>query len=119
VYRADPDYYNKDVKKLKLMVRKGYNRRNSWQPAVSRGTEATIKAIAISQTKCAGDIFEDCIKNEGNCWTEFYKYVKRRKSNRKNIPAIKVISGRLFTDSIENANKNKRSGPYPQANYAD
>jgi hypothetical protein len=32
--------------------------------AVSRGTEVTIKAVAISQTKCAGDIFKDCIKNE-------------------------------------------------------
>jgi hypothetical protein len=30
--------------------------------AISRGTEATIKAVAISKTKCAGDVFEDCIK---------------------------------------------------------
>jgi hypothetical protein len=30
--------------------------------AISRGTEATIKAVAISQTKDAGDIFEDYIK---------------------------------------------------------
>jgi hypothetical protein len=50
------------VKKLKVKVRKAYNRIKSGQPAVSRGTEATIKAVAISQTKCAGDIFEDCIK---------------------------------------------------------
>jgi hypothetical protein len=28
-------------------------------------------------------------------------YVKRRKGNRENIPAIKDISGRLVTDSIE------------------
>jgi oligoribonuclease NrnB/cAMP/cGMP phosphodiesterase (DHH superfamily) len=93
------------VKKFKVKVRKAYNRIKSGQPTISRGTEATIKAVAIGQTKCAGDIFEDCIKkNEGNCWTEFYKYVKRRKGNRENIPAIKDISGRLVTDSIEKAN---------------
>jgi hypothetical protein len=44
------------------------------------------------------------LKNEGNCWTEFYKCVKRRKGNRENIPAIKDVSGRLVSDSIEKAN---------------
>jgi hypothetical protein len=53
----------------------------------------TIKAVVISQTKGAGDIFEECIKNESNRWTEFYKYVKTRKSNRENIPTIKDVSG--------------------------
>jgi hypothetical protein len=32
---------------------------------------------------------------------EFYMYVKRRKGNRENIPAIKDVSGRLVTDPIE------------------
>jgi hypothetical protein len=41
---------------------------------------------------------------QGKCWTEFYKYVKRRKGNRENIPAIKDGNGRLITDSIEDAN---------------
>jgi hypothetical protein len=36
--------------------------------------------------------------------TEFYKYVKIRESNMENIPAIKDVSGRLVTDSIEKAN---------------
>jgi hypothetical protein len=44
------------------------------------------------------------LKNEGDCWTEFYKYVKRRKGNKENIPAIKDVSGQLVTDSIEKAN---------------
>jgi hypothetical protein len=44
------------------------------------------------------------LKNEGNCWTEFYKYVKRRKGNKEKIPAIKDVNGRLVTDSIEKAN---------------
>jgi hypothetical protein len=39
------------VKKLKVKVRKAYNRIKSGQPAISRGTEATIKAAATGQTK--------------------------------------------------------------------
>jgi len=35
----------------------------------------------------------------------FYKYVKRRKENRENIPAIKDCNGRIITDAIEKANK--------------
>jgi hypothetical protein len=72
--------------------------------AISIGTLAIIKTVSVSQTKCAGDIFEDCIKNEGNCWTEFCKCVKIRKGNRENIPAMKDVSGRLVTDSLEKAN---------------
>jgi hypothetical protein len=34
----------------------------------------------------------------------FYKYAKKRKGNRKIIPAIKDGNGRLTTDSIEKAN---------------
>jgi hypothetical protein len=44
------------------------------------------------------------LKNEGKCWVEFYKYVKRRKGNREIIPAIKDGNGRLITDSTEKAN---------------
>ena len=39
-----------------------------------------------------------------NCWSDFYKYVKRRKGNKENIPAIKDCNGRIFTDAIEKAN---------------
>ena len=38
------------------------------------------------------------------CWSDFYKYVKRRKGNRENIPAIKDCNGRIITDAIEKAN---------------
>ena len=36
--------------------------------------------------------------------SEFYKYVKRRKGKRENIPAIKDPYGRIITDSIDKAN---------------
>jgi len=44
------------------------------------------------------------LSKEGKCWSEFYKYVKRRKGNRENIPTIKDCNGRIITDSIEKAN---------------
>jgi hypothetical protein len=41
---------------------------------------------------------------KGKCWTQFYKYVKRRKVNRENISAITDCNGRPIADSIEKAN---------------
>jgi hypothetical protein len=60
-----------------------------------------MKAVVISQTKCTRDILKDCTKNEGKCWTEFYKYEKRRRGNKENIPAIEDVNGRLVTDPTE------------------
>jgi hypothetical protein len=48
--------------------------------------------------------FRSVLQSEGKCWTEFCKYVKRRKGNREKIPAIKDCNGRPITDSIEKAN---------------
>jgi hypothetical protein len=72
--------------------------------AVTRGTETTIEAVALGQINAQETFLRSILKNEGKCWTEFYKYVKRRKVNRENIPAIKDGNGRLSTDSIEQAN---------------
>jgi hypothetical protein len=47
------------------------------------------------------------LSKEGKCWSEFYKYVKRRKGNKENIPAIKDCNGRIITDSTEKANSLK------------
>ena len=44
------------------------------------------------------------LSRESKRWSEFYKYVKRRKGNRENIPAIKDPYGRIITDSIDKAN---------------
>jgi hypothetical protein len=44
------------------------------------------------------------LKNEGKCWTLFYKYVKRHKGNREGIAVIKDGNGHLIIDSLEKAN---------------
>jgi hypothetical protein len=59
-------------------------------------------AVAICQ-KITGDTFKVCTKNEGKCWTDFCKYVKRSKGNRVNISAIKDGNGWLITDSTVKA----------------
>jgi len=49
-------------------------------------------------------IFTSILNNEAKCWPEFYKYVKRRKGYRENIPAIKDCNGWPIIDLIEKAN---------------
>jgi len=44
------------------------------------------------------------LRNEDNCWSEFYKYVKRRKGNRENIPSNKDHNGTIITDTTEKCN---------------
>ena len=59
----------------------------------------------LADKKSAKQAFlKSILSKEGKCWSEFYKYVKRRKQNRENIPAIKDCNGRIITDSIEKAN---------------
>jgi len=43
------------------------------------------------------------LQNEGNSWTGFYRYVKRRKGNRENTPKIRDCNGGHITDNVEKA----------------
>jgi len=44
------------------------------------------------------------LRNEGNCWSEVYKHVKRRKGNREIISAMKDHNGTIITNCTEKAN---------------
>ena len=44
------------------------------------------------------------LSKERKCWSDFYKYVKRRKGNKENIPTIKDCNGWINTDAIEKVN---------------
>ena len=44
------------------------------------------------------------LQNEGKSWSEFYRFVNRRKGNRENIPAIKDCNGGLITNPLDKAN---------------
>jgi hypothetical protein len=44
------------------------------------------------------------LQNEAKSWSEFYRFVNRRKGNRENIPTIKDCKGGLITDPVDKAN---------------
>ena len=43
------------------------------------------------------------LSKEVECCSVLYKYVKKRKGNKENIPSIKDRNGRIITDAIEKA----------------
>jgi hypothetical protein len=61
----------------------------------------------VAKKKAQETFLRAVLQNEGSCWTEFYKYVKRRKGNRETIPAIKDRNGKLITAPLEKANSLK------------
>jgi hypothetical protein len=97
---SDPEYYNKEIKRLKVKVRKMYNKRKFGQ-LYRRELKRLSKELLVVKKKAPGTFLRSVLQNEGRCWTEFYKYVKRRKGNRENIRAIKDHNSKLITDPLE------------------
>ena len=60
---------------------------------------------SLSEKKQAQETYlKSILSKEGRCWSDFYKYVKRRKGSRESIPAIKDRNGRIITDPTGKAN---------------
>jgi hypothetical protein len=99
---SDPEYYNKEIKRPTPKVRKAYNRIKLGVHYVEELKQISKQLIAAK--KSAQEAFlKSVLSKEGKCWSEFYKYVKSRKGNEENIPAIKDSNGRIITDSIKKA----------------
>jgi hypothetical protein len=61
--------------------------------------------LAAKKKKTAQETFSRSIlSKEGKCWPELYRYVKRQKGYKKNIPASKDCNGWLITDPLQKAN---------------
>ena len=60
--------------------------------------------MLAAKKKAQEAFFRSILKNEGKCWPEFYKYVKRRKGSKENIAAIKDCNGQPIIDPIDKAN---------------
>jgi len=61
-----------------------------------------ISEQLLAGKKSAQEAFlKSILSKEGKCWSDFNKYVKRRKGNKENIPAIKSCNGRIITDVTE------------------
>ena len=61
------------------------------------------KQLLAAKKEAQEAFLKSILNKEGKCWSNFYKYVKRREGNRDNIPAIKDGDGRNFTDPTEKA----------------
>jgi hypothetical protein len=89
---SDPEYYNKDIKRLKAKVIKAYNSRIlgvQYMEILKNLSKQLLAAKKESQEA----VLKTILNKECKCWSDFYKYVKRRKRNIDHIPAIKDGDG--------------------------
>jgi hypothetical protein len=86
------------VQWLKVRVRRAYNRRKLGEHFQADMKRLSGQLLIVSPHPKKNTTQEtylwSVLQNKGNCWTEFYDYVKRQKVNRENIPAIKECNGR-------------------------
>jgi hypothetical protein len=99
----DPEYYNREVKRLKVKVRKAYNR-SKYRQNHQAELKQLSKELLLAKKKAQEAFLRSVLQNADRCWTEFYKYVKRRRGNRENILAVKDSNGKLVTEPVEKAN---------------
>jgi hypothetical protein len=80
----DPEYYNKEVQRLKVKVRRAYNRRK-----LGERYKAELKMLSkklLAAKRSAQEIFlSSGLQNESSSWLEFYKYVNRRRGRDPNM----------------------------------
>ena len=62
------------------------------------------KELLADKRTAQKNLLWSVLRNEGNSWSEFYMYVKRRKGNQESIPAIKDHGGTIIKDTTEKAN---------------
>jgi len=85
---SEPEYYNKEIKRLKSKVRKAYNIRKLGVHYIEELNQLSRQLLAAK--KSAQEVFlKSILSKEGKCWPELFKYGKRGQGNRENIPAIK------------------------------
>jgi hypothetical protein len=92
---SDPEYYNREVKRLKIKVRRAYNRGKlveHYQAELKRLPKKLLNAKRNAQEKFLSSV----LQNEAKSWSEFYGFVNRRKGNRENNPKIKDCNGGLY-----------------------
>ena len=99
----DPEYYNKEVRRLKVKVRRAYSKRklgDHYQEELRKLSKKLLTAKREAQETFLSSILQD----EGKFWSEFYKFVNTRKGNRESIPSIKDCKGGHITDPVVKAN---------------
>jgi len=56
-------------------------------------TQPLSKQLLAAKKSAQEAFLKSILSKEGKCWSDFYKYVKRCKGNRENIPTIKDCNG--------------------------
>jgi hypothetical protein len=101
VERIVPLYHKTDVLGLQAFLREKFK---LWAGNYQAALKRLSKELLVAKRNAQETFLRSVLQNEGSCWTEFYKYVKRRTGNRENIPALKDHNGKLITQPIEKAN---------------
>jgi hypothetical protein len=73
---SDPECYNREVKPLKVKVRKAYNRRilgRQYRGELKR----LSKRLLLAKKNAQESFLRSILKNVGEGRTKFYKYVKK------------------------------------------
>jgi len=86
-----------------MKARRTYNKRKlgeHYQAEIKR----LSKKLLTTKRNAQETFLSSVLRNDGKSWSEFYRFVDRRKENRENIPAIKDCNLELITDPVDKAN---------------
>jgi hypothetical protein len=76
--------------RLKVKVRRAYNNRKLGEH-YQLDLKEFCKQLLAAKKNAQETILRSVVQNEGKCWSEFYKYVKRRKGNGKIFLQSKIV----------------------------
>jgi cell shape-determining protein MreC len=62
------------------------------------------KKLMTAKRNARETFLSSVLKNEGKSWSEFCRFVNRRKGNKESIPAMKDCNGGLITDPVDKTN---------------
>jgi len=74
----DSEYYNKEVRRLKVKVGRAYNRRKFGQH-YQADLKRLSKKLLTAKRKAQETFLSSVLQNDGKSWSEFYRFVKRCK----------------------------------------
>ena len=66
----DPEYYNKEVKRLKVKVRKMYNRSKPVEQYLAQ-LRRLCKELLVAKKTAQEKFLRSVLQNDGRCWLEF------------------------------------------------
>ena len=88
---SDPEYYNKEIKRLKSKVTKAYNRRKLAVHCTEKWRQLSKQLLAAKKSAHEA-FFKSTLSKEGKCWSDFYKNVKSVKEIWKIFPLSRTVT---------------------------